>query len=264
MEPRTGTFTRRRLRPAVAALVAALCLFPFLYLLILSLVQEWSFPDVLPEVLSLDLWARVLGGPTALGGSFLLSLAISVGVATASTGAGYVTGKYIAYHPRRQVLLFLAYVPFIMSPVILGTCLMYLYIKADLTGSVLGVMLAQTMFAYGFSIVFFSAFWNTELRALEDLVYTLGGSPYQAYRRVLLPMSKGMLLICFFQTFLISWFQYGLTILIGAGKVQTLPVKVYEYIGEANIYYAALASCLLVLPPALLLWANKRFVFKQV
>jgi putative spermidine/putrescine transport system permease protein len=141
---------------------------------------------------------------------------------------------------------------------------MFLYIKAELTGSVPGVIIAQLMFAYGFSIVFFSAFWNAEIRALEDLVYTLGGTPVQAYRKVLIPVSMNALLICFFQTFLISWFQYGLTLLIGSGKVQTLPVKVYEYIGEANVYYAALASCLLIVPPALLLWFNKRFIFKPV
>ena len=252
-----------RARPAIAILFGGICLFPFLYLILLSLGQEWGFPDILPEALSLDLWIRMMTGNSALGNSFLLSFFISSIVATLSTFSGYATGKYTAYHPQKDVLLFLAYVPFVMSPVILGTCLMYIYIKAELTGSVLGVILAQTMFAYGFSIVFFSAFWNKEIKALEDLVYTLGGTPMQAYRRVLLPISKGMLLICFFQTFLISWFQYGLTILIGSGKVQTLPVKVYDFINEANIYYAALASCLLILPPALLLWANKRFLFSE-
>lgn len=252
-----------RPRSAVAALLAAVCLFPFGYLLVLSLVEEWAFPDVWPDAFSLDLWVRTLGGGGALGESFVLSCFVSFVVALLSTGAGYATGKYIAYHERREALLFLAYVPFIMSPVILGTCLMYLYLKANLTGSVGGVILAQTMFAYGFSIVFFSAFWNQEIKNLEDLVYTLGGSTWQAYRRVLLPMSQGMLLICFFQTFLISWFQYGLTILIGSGQVQTLPVKVYDYISEANMYQAALASCLLVLPPAVLLWINKRFVFQS-
>lgn len=251
-------------RPAVAVLVAAACLFPFAYLLVLSLTTAWAFPAVWPEALSLELWTRMLTGGGGLGASFVLSCTVSISVASASTLAGFVTGRYIAYHPRREALLLTAYVPFIMSPVILGTCLMYLYIKADLTGSVLGVVLAQTMFAYGFSIVFFSAFWSERVRALEDLVYTLGGSPWQAYTKVLLPVAKGMLLICFFQTFLISWFQYGLTVLIGSGKVQTLPVKVYDFVNEANVYYAALASCLLVLPPAVLLWANKRFVFRAV
>ena len=248
-------------RNTVAAALAAVCLFPFLYLFILSLVKDWSFPSLLPSAFTLDTWLSLVQGSAGLGTSFLLSCFISIVVALLSTVAGFITGKYIAYHRYRAGFLFLAYVPFIMSPVILGTCLMYLYIKAELVGSVLGVIIAQTMFAYGFSIVFFSAFWNKEIKGLEDLAYTLGGSTWQAYRKVLLPISVGMLLICFFQTFLISWFQYGLTILIGSGKVQTLPLKVYDFINEANIYYAALASCLLVIPPAILLWVNKRFVF---
>lgn len=255
------TLPKKGMRPVVAVVLTLLCLLPFGYLVLLSLATEWRYPDLVPASVSFASWKEMLGGAIGLGGSFLLSVLISVVVATVSTGAGYVTGKYIGYHRFKRRLLFLAYVPFIMSPVILGTCLMYLYIKANLTGSVAGVILAQIMFAYGFSIVFFSAFWNDNIKAIEDLVYTLGGSTRQAYQMALIPVSRNALLICFFQTFLISWFQYGLTLLIGSGKVQTLPLKVYEYVGEANIYIAALASCLLILPPAVLLWVNKRFVF---
>lgn len=99
------------------------------------------------------------------------------------------------------------------------------------------------------------------MRSMEQLVATLGGNTWQTYIKVLLPVAKGALLVCFFQTFLISWFEYGLTTIIGVGKVQTLTVKVFQYISEANIFYAALASCLLVAPPIVLLWINKRFVF---
>ncbi len=247
-------------RVLAAVALGAAILFPFAFLLLLSLAEAWPAPDLLPGSLSADRWAEMLGGP--LGASMLQSVGVSVAVALLSTLAGFVTGKHIAYSPHRHTLLFLAYVPFVMSPVILGVCLMYLFIKTALVGTFAGVVVSQTIFAYGFAIVFFSAFWNAEIRALEGLVYTLGGTRRQALRRVLLPVAKGMLLVCFFQTFLISWFQYGLTLLVGAGKVQTLPIKVFEYVGEANPYYAALASLLLVLPPALLLWANKRFVFR--
>ncbi len=265
MQPESASISAIRSplrKQGLAILIALVCLSPFVYLITLSVAATWPFPALIPDGFDGSRWRAILGGSNALGTSFLLSMIISLIVAVFSTAAGYITGKYIGYHPRQQSLLFLAYVPFVMSPVILGTCLMYLYIKAELTGSVPGVILAQLMFAYGFSIVFFSAFWNQEIKALENLVYTLGGSTSQAYRKVLIPVSRNALLICFFQTFLISWFQYGLTILIGSGKVQTLPVKVYEYIGEANIYYAALASCLLILPPAIMLWVNKRFIFK--
>ncbi|MEM6336557.1 MAG: ABC transporter permease subunit [Bacteroidota bacterium] len=237
--------------------MAVACVAPFVYLLVLSFAERWAFPEVMPASWSGRFWVRALTGG-ALTGSFGISLVVSLLVAVVSTAAGFVTAKYVAYHRHRQRLLLLAYVPFAMSPVILGTCLMYLYLRAGLVGTVAGVVIAQTTFAYGYAIVLFTAFWSPRTKDLEALVYTLGGSPAQAYRRVLLPVAKGALLLCFFQTFLLSWFQYGLTLLIGAGKIQTLPLKVYDYVNEANPYNAAVASCLLVLPPVLMLWANKR------
>ena len=100
--------------------------------------------------------------------------------------------------------------------------------------------------------------------SFEQLISTLGGNTWQAYTRVLFPMAKGAIMTCFFQIFLISWFEYGLTALVGVGKVQTLTLKVFQYVNEANIFFAALASCLLVFPPLLLLWLNKRFVFSRM
>lgn len=240
------------------------CVFPFFYLVLLSVTGRWPFPSVWPRSLTLDHWTDLFTGNNAMLSSLLLSLGVSLAVAALCTPAGYLIARLVARHPAKRLLLFLAYAPFVMSPVVLGTCLMFIYLKLHLAGSILGVILAQAMFALGFAIVFFAPFWNREKAEMEGLVYTLGGSAWDAFRRVLIPLSRGMLLICFFQTFLISWFQYGLTLLIGAGKVQTLPLRVYEYVNEANIYYAALASCLLILPPAVLLWINKRVVFGQV
>jgi putative spermidine/putrescine transport system permease protein len=77
-----------------------------------------------------------------------------------------------------------------------------------------------------------------------------------------LPLAKSTLLLCFFQCFLISWFEYGLTHFIGAGKVKTLTVSVFSYVNEANPFLAALAGFLLILPSVLLLLANKKLIFK--
>jgi hypothetical protein len=41
-------------------------------------------------------------------------------------------------------------------------------------------------------------------------------------------------------------------------------LKVFLYIQEANPPMAALSSALLILPPAILLWFNRQYVFKQI
>jgi putative spermidine/putrescine transport system permease protein len=128
---------------------------------------------------------------------------------------------------------------------------------------VTGVVLAHTTFAYAFAVIFWMPFWNVEKRSYEDLVRTLGGTRLHAYRSVLVPLSKGPFLLCFLQAFLISWFQYGLTLLVGSGKVDTLPLRVYAYVSEANVGYAAVAGVLLLAPPLAISWSNRRVVRRR-
>jgi putative spermidine/putrescine transport system permease protein len=233
---------------------------PFAYLLVLSVAGPWEFPDLLPSGLRFDRWRGVLGSEGGLVESLGLSLLVSTMVGLLASTAGFVTARAVSVHRRRQALLLLAYLPFAASPVVLGVCLLYVFIRLGLVASVPGVVLAHTVFAFGFAVVYWTPFWNEEKRAFVDLVRTLGGTTGDAFFRVILPLSGGPFLVCFFQAFLISWFQYGLTILVGSGKVETLPLRVYAYVNEANLGYAAVASLLLALPPAVLLWLNTRIV----
>ncbi len=248
-------------RRVLAWAVGTACVLPFVYLLVLSFARRWTFPHLRPEVLDAAAWARVNAGTEGLGGSLLLSLALSLTVAALSTTAGFITGRVIGYDRHRDRWLLLAYAPFVLSPAILGVCLLYVFLRLGLAGGFAGVVAGQFLFAYAFDVVLFSGFWNAEVRALEDLVYTLGGSVMQAYRRALLPMSRGVLLVGFFQSFLLSWFDYGLTLILGSGRVQTLTVRVFEYLGAGNFPLAAVSACLLVFPPLALLGFNRRIVF---
>ena len=247
----------------LACTVGMACLAPFGYLLALSFARRWTFPHLRPELLDTAAWARLGAGTEGIGGSLLLSLTLSTTVAALSTAAGFFTGRIIGYDRHQRRWLLLAYAPFVFSPAILGVCLLYVFIRLGLAGGFVGVVAGQFIFAYAFDVVLFSGFWNAEIRALEDLVYTLGGSVAQAYWRVLLPVSRGVLLIGFFQSFLLSWFDYGLALILGSGRVGTLTVRVFEYIGAGNFPLAAVAACLLVSPPLALLTLNRRIVFAK-
>jgi len=253
-----------RVNKSVIWTVIAILAFPFLFLFILSLAGSWAFPLVLPASWSLQTWQSLIQLDSPVTQSLGISLLISLSVATISTGLGFITSKVIAFHPWRNQLTILSYFPFILSPVIYAACVNYFFIVFGLSGNISGVILGQLIIAYPYSVILFSGFWNNRMRRMEQLVYTLGGSSWQTYRDVLLPMAKGMLLVSFFQTYLISWFEYGLTTIIGVGKVQTLTIQVYQFVVEANIFYAALSSFILIVPPAIMLYANKRYLFSRL
>lgn len=241
-----------------------LFLLPFAFIVLLSLATNWRFPLLLPESISLETWRFVLSSGAGVGNSFILSLILSALVAFLATVVGFGIARTIAGHPRKQTLLTIAYFPYAFSPVVYAFCLNFLFIKLHLVGNLTGVILSQLIITFPFAVILLVQHWSTELLQLENVVYTLGGSPSQAFWKVILPLSKNMLWICFIQTFLISWFEYGLTSIIGLGKIPTMTMKIYQYIGESNTYVAALASCLLVFPPLILLWINQRFVFVRL
>ncbi|MCB0637452.1 MAG: hypothetical protein KDC54_12575 [Lewinella sp.] len=247
-------------RPLRILLVLAI-LFPFAFLVLLSVGRQWVFPALWPEEWSLANWAEALASHGGLGATLGRSLGISLVVATVGTGLGFWSSQALTATRAGRWLLQLAYLPYIFAPVILAACLQYYFLVLDVVGQLNGVLLAQLFIAYPFAVILLSGFWNDRLRATQQLAATLGASPRQAYWRVLLPMARGPLLVCFFQTFLISWFEYGLTTLIGLGKVQTLTLAVFQYVNEANIFFAAVAGVLLAVPPVLMLWLNKRYIF---
>lgn len=252
------------LKPFILSLVVVLTLFPFVYLVLLSLASDWRFPDITPDYMGFKNWSLVLSSDTSLLESFGLSVLISLSVATVSTLSGFFISRTVAFHPRKRLLTLLTYFPYVLSPVVFAACLSYFFLRMNLFGNATGVIIAQFMISFPYALIFFSSFWNERIRNLEGLVATLGGTPWQTFFKVLLPVAQGMLLVCFFQTFLISWFEYGLTSIIGVGKVQTLTIKVFLFIKESNFYYGALSCCLLIFPPVVLLYLNKRYVFNKL
>ncbi len=250
-------------KPISKLLIAVACTVPVLILFFLSFSRQWIFPNLLPEEFSARNWVDAFSSGSGISESLLLTLLISLSVAILATTAGFFSSKLIAYHKYRNNLLILAYLPFILSPVIFAVCLKFYFIKMDLAGNIAGVILGNLIIAFPYSVIFFIGFWNRQLQQYESLVKTLGGTSADAFKKIIIPVAKPMLLICFFQSFLIAWFEYGLTSVIGYGKVQTLTIKVYQFVTEANIFYAALSCCLLIIPPVLLLWINKRIIFRQ-
>ncbi|GAA5220453.1 ABC transporter permease [Membranihabitans marinus] len=242
----------------------ALIAFPFIYLLILSFSADWRFPELWPQYFGLRNWSRVISGETGLLSSFVLSLVISLSVATSATLTGFFISRYVNYHPKKRLWTLITYFPYVLAPVVFGACLSFYFIKVGLFGNTAGVILSQFIIAFPYALIFFSSYWGEQTREYENLVATLGGNPWTTYTKVLIPMAGPLMMICFFQTFLISWFEYGLTSIIGVGKVETLTIKVFLFIKEANFYYGAMSCCLLILPPALLIYFNKKYVFNKL
>lgn len=237
---------------------------PFAVLLYLSVSSEWYYPSLADHQFTAEHWRWFLSGGSTLMQSAVLSILLSVSVGFVSTFCGFFTSRAIAYQTKSKWWLLMAYFPYVIASVVFAVMLNFYFLRFNLTGTIYGVIIAQFFITFPYAVLFFFGFWNSKIRNLENLVATMGGDFRVTLKEAILPSAKGLLAVCFFQTYLISWFEYGLTQFIGVGKVQTLTVMVYRYISEANPYLAALAGFLLVIPPLILLISNRRFLLHKV
>ncbi|MFY0673258.1 MAG: ABC transporter permease subunit [Bacteroidia bacterium] len=242
--------------------LAIILVSPVVYLLVLSLSQKWLFPKLIPD-LSLSNWQKLFDGQSDLGSSLITSLLLSISIAFVATALAFVTSHYLFLSSKADLFKKLAILPFALSPIIFAIAISFYFNYFGISASVIGVGLAQLFIVYPYALLLFSGFWNAKHHDYKNLVATLGGSHLDQWRNALIPISKQMLLISFFQSFLISWFDFGLTQYIGIGKVKTLTIQVYSLVNEANPYVAAVAAMLLILPPLALLYINKLFILKN-
>lgn len=227
-------------------------------LLVWSFVRIWPWPNLLPGHWQATAWTN-LGGTAELGAAALRSLGIALVVAGAATTLGFATSQSAARARRHGALQVLLHLPFAMSPVVLGVSLEYLFLRGRVANHWYGVALAQGLPAYAYAVSLLSGFWSARTRAQVDAATTLGATPRQVWSCVLLPMARPLLALCLMQTFLISWFDYALVLLIGGGRVATLTTSLYQFIVSGDMRLAAAGALLLLMPPIGLVVAQWRW-----
>lgn len=247
-------------RRLLAAIVAGALVLPLALLLLLSLARHWPWPQLLPEQWQVRLWREVLADSGGIGAAALRSAGMALGVASTATALAFAASPHVATHRRRASLLALLHLPYAVSPAVVGVGLLYGFLRLGLAGHMLGVMLAQLIFAYAYAAILLTGFWNRRIFALAELARTLGAGSRQVWTRVLVPAAAPLLAVCLFQTFLISWFDYPLASFIGGGQVQTLPIRLFEYLGAGDVHLSAVCALLLMLPPLLCLLFMRQVV----
>ena len=89
---------------------------------------------------------------------------------------------------------------------------------------------------------------------------TLGANKFKTFYLITLPaIAPGMVVAALF-AFLVSWSQYLLTFLIGAGKIMTLPLLVFSTASSGNPALTAAISIIFIFPAILILFFTSKFV----
>mgnify|MGYP006277682813 CR=1 FL=1 len=237
----------RRLLVFLRSLLVTSLLAPYALLLVMTIGSGWTYPGLVPDRIDFAPWQRLASDREGLIRSIALSLSISGLVGATATAVGLFAGRALRRTTSRFARLIL-YLPFAASPVVVGVTLYDLMVRVQLAGTALGVIALQGIFASAMATIYFSSSWSSRTDRLEQMVRTLGGGRWSVWRHAIWPRSKGLVQVCFVQTALYSWIDYGFAATIGGGQVQTVTLRLFAYLREANVNQAALASLVLFVP----------------
>jgi putative spermidine/putrescine transport system permease protein len=247
-------------RAGIWAVVGALML-PLIPLALWSVARGWRFPDVLPPEISLASFAYavspVSGVLPALWTTVLVAGITTVLAMLIGVPAGRALGMY--RFQGRWLVEMIVLAPIVVPGIAVLLGLHGLFIGLRLTNTTLGVVLVHLIPVLPYVILVTAGVFANFDRGLEDQARSLGAKGWQVMWHVTRPgVAPGLMVGALF-AFLVSWSQYILTLVIGGGRVETLPLLLFSFASAGRNDIAGAIGVMYVLPGVIILiWTARR------
>jgi len=195
--------------------------------------------------------------------SLLNSIQVGLGASLLSTVLGTMAA-YAIVKKRfigRSAIVFMFISPIIVPPIIIAIGLYGYYVSWGLFGTILGLIFAHAIGGTAFAFVSVSATVARFDFSLEKAAMSLGARPLRTFLTVTLPLIKPGVAAGALFSFIYSFDELVITLLIAGIYTETLPLKIWGNIRNEIDPVIAAVSVLLVLLPILwlvLLSVNQR------
>lgn len=247
-----ATHSRRAALYVLRSTFYVLLVGPIATLALYALSTRWFFPQVLPAEWTFAPLLRQLGDPrtqASVGASLLTAGITTILALLIGLPAARVLG--LRRFRGRSLVLLILFLPNVVPPLAIGMGLNVLFLRLGLAGSVGGVVLVHLVPVVPYTIFALLGVFARYDEGYELQARTLGASPLHVWLRVALPLLGPGLAVAALFAFLVSWSQYVLTLLIGGGRVITLPILLFASVAGGNPTSIAGLALLFAAPPVL-------------
>lgn len=232
---------------------------PLLLFIAYGFSARWFFPVPFPTEWTTSTFDRALNDSRTLTG-LRDGLTIAVIVSLLSLLLAFPASRVMGLRQfkGRQLAWLLLFLPTVVPPLAIGMGLNILFLRLGLAGTIFGVSLAHLISTLPYTVFTLSSAFERYDENYEHQALALGASPLQIFFNVTLRMMTPSLVVATLFAFLISWSQYLLTLLIGGGKIITLPILLFSAASGGNPATLAIKALLFILPPVLVIAITAR------
>lgn len=228
---------------AILAVATVATLYPVLWVLKMALSPSQGFslsPSPLPEAVTLQNFADVIGARDAHGrwlfgrqlfNSVVVSAAVTAIGVTLACSAAYALSRFrfVGRDTGLKAFLVSQMFPGVVTSIPLYVLLDHL----GLLDHLLGLVLVYTTTALPFCVFMLKGYFDTLPRELEEAVLLDGGTRFDAFFRVALPLARPALAVTALFSFLTAWNEFILAATFMNDPTSfTLPVQLQRYVGD--------------------------------
>ena len=234
---------------------------PIVPLFVWSISFRWFYPAILPTEYSARAWTEVITPHNDVLGVAWNTTLIALVVTALSILLGVPAGRALGLYEFRgkRLLEWMILAPIIVPGLAVVLGIHVLFIRAGLSNSIPGVILVHLVPTLPYMTLVMSGVFANYDTDFELQARSLGASRWATQRLITLPAIFPGVVVGALFAFIISWSQYVLTLLIGGGQVQTLPLLLFGFVRSDPAIAGAL-SVVFILPAVLVLLLSSRYL----
>ena len=254
------SLTIRSIRIVTAAMLVTWLVLPLIPLAIWSFARSWFFPDLLPSAWSMRAWNYALSDTSGVLDSLWVTILISVGATILSVLAGVPAGRALGLYNFRgkQFVELMILAPTIVPGIAVVLGIHTVFITMGLTNTISGVILVHLVPTLPYMVLVMAGIFANYDPAFEDQARSLGASPLKTFWYVTLPAIMPGVIVGALFAFLVSWSQYILTLLIGGGRVVTLPLLLFNFASAGRNDVTGAIGMIYIVPGVIILILTAR------
>ena len=235
---------------------------PMIPLFIWSIAYRWFFPNILPASYNMRAWEYAFSPAAGALESLYITTYIAVVVTLLSILVGVPAGRALGLHRFRgkRIIELLILSPTIIPSLAVILGIHVVFIRLGIANSVLGVILVHLIPGLPYmTLVMAGVFANYDPQ-FEEQARSLGAGPIATIWYVMIPTVMPGIIVGGLFTFLISWAQYITTLIIGGGRVQTLPLKLFNFVSSTDYPVTGALGIIFIAPGVLVLLLTSRYL----
>lgn len=241
----------------LAAAVIAPLLLPLMFCFKTPLEFSYS-PWALPKQLLWENFATAWNGlrlGVGLVNSFIVCLGTVVMTVPIAAMAGYIFSRYRT--KVTEVLFYFIMAGFFVPAQMVLIPLYKVEMHVGLINTLPGVICALTTFGIPFWTMIYRSFYSSLPNDLMESARIDGAGHWIIFIKIMLPLTKAATALAILLTFMGAWSDYLLSlILINSADIQTLQLKVSQFIGQlgANFFPQYSAGVIIATAPTIILY----------